>query len=239
MERNLVERLPFLKDVFVSLDHPLSAEALIEPPVEVPATNVLSTVVIVPHSGPSVSVEDYENPDLVDVVPKNVTPGPEGEENIDASTGGDLAFSKLDDEARDAVLFRGTRDTETADASKDFKRKLLEQIECTQDNNSTSLELLTDTSVTTSFREAFTDSLSEEGLFSLCNSKHAEFVKPFSNETLHEKDSHSELQCTDQRAFKTFHTYKDVQLSKYNTNARENITRVTMHTLPWKLKHSM
>ncbi|GJS03505.1 hypothetical protein Tco_0320013 [Tanacetum coccineum] len=104
MERNLVERLPFLKDVFVSLDHPLSAEALIEPSVEVPATNVLSTVVIVPHSGPSVSVEDYENPDLVDVVPKNVTPGPEGEENIDASTGGDLAFSKLDDEARDAVL---------------------------------------------------------------------------------------------------------------------------------------
>ncbi|GJU20287.1 hypothetical protein Tco_1153629 [Tanacetum coccineum] len=104
MERNLVERLPFLKDVFVSLDHPLSAEALIEPPVEVPATNVLSTVVIVPHSGPSVSVEDYENPDLVDVVPENVTPGPEGEENIDAATGGDLAFSKLDDEARDAVL---------------------------------------------------------------------------------------------------------------------------------------
>ncbi|GJW04836.1 hypothetical protein Tco_1563692 [Tanacetum coccineum] len=72
MERNLVERLPFLKDVFVSLDHPLSAEALIEPPVVVPATNALSTVVIVPHSGPSVSVEDYENPDLVDVVPENV-----------------------------------------------------------------------------------------------------------------------------------------------------------------------
>ncbi|GJZ41785.1 hypothetical protein Tco_0588671 [Tanacetum coccineum] len=104
MERNLVERLPFLKDVFVSLDHPLSAEALIEPPVEVPATNVLSTVVIVPYSGPSVFVEDYENPDLVDVVPKNVTSGQEGEENIDAATEGDLAFSKLDDEARDAVL---------------------------------------------------------------------------------------------------------------------------------------
>ncbi|GJX87057.1 gypsy type transposase [Tanacetum coccineum] len=104
MERNLVERLPFLKDVFVSLDHPLSAEALIEPPVEVLATNVLSTVVIVPYSGPSISVEDYENPDLVDVVPKNVTPGLEGKETIDASTGGDLAFSKLDDEARDAVL---------------------------------------------------------------------------------------------------------------------------------------
>ncbi|GJZ28596.1 hypothetical protein Tco_0573243 [Tanacetum coccineum] len=80
MERNLVERLPFLKDVFVSLDHPLSDEALIEPPVVVPATNVLSTMVI------------------------NVTLGPEGEENIDASTGDDLAFSKLDDEARDVVL---------------------------------------------------------------------------------------------------------------------------------------
>ncbi|GJU11269.1 hypothetical protein Tco_1133665 [Tanacetum coccineum] len=104
MERNLVERLPFLKDVFVSLDHPLSAEALIEPPVEVPATNVLSTMVIVPHSSPSVSVEDYENPNLVDVVPKDVTLGPEGEENIDAPTGGDLALSKLNDEARDVVL---------------------------------------------------------------------------------------------------------------------------------------
>ncbi|GKD37272.1 hypothetical protein Tco_1257479 [Tanacetum coccineum] len=104
MERNLVERLPFLKDVFVSIDAPLSVEALIEPPVEVPATNVLSTVVIVPHSGPSVSVEDYENLDLVDVVLENVALGPEGEENINAATGGDLAFSKLDDEARDAVL---------------------------------------------------------------------------------------------------------------------------------------
>ncbi|GJZ72320.1 hypothetical protein Tco_0636171 [Tanacetum coccineum] len=104
MERNLVERLPFLNDVFVSLDHPLSAEALIEPPVVVPTTNALSTMFIIPHFGPFISVEDYENPDLVDVVPKNVTLGPEGEENIDASTGGDLAFSKLDDEARDVVL---------------------------------------------------------------------------------------------------------------------------------------
>ncbi|GJY88420.1 putative reverse transcriptase domain-containing protein [Tanacetum coccineum] len=50
MERNLIERLPFLKDIF------------------------------------------------------NVTLGPEGEENIDAATGGDLVFSKLDDEARDAVF---------------------------------------------------------------------------------------------------------------------------------------
>ncbi|GJX97218.1 hypothetical protein Tco_0353016 [Tanacetum coccineum] len=69
MERNLVERLPFLKDVFVSLDHSLSAEALIERGC-VPVTNVLLL----------------------------------GEGNINAATGGDLAFSKLDDEARDAVL---------------------------------------------------------------------------------------------------------------------------------------
>ncbi|GJW71948.1 hypothetical protein Tco_0128865 [Tanacetum coccineum] len=50
------------------------------------------------------SAEIYENPDLVDVVSENVTLGPKVEENIDASTGGDLAFSKLDDEARDVVL---------------------------------------------------------------------------------------------------------------------------------------
>ncbi|GKG47937.1 hypothetical protein Tco_0509822, partial [Tanacetum coccineum] len=62
MERNLIERLPFLKDVFASIDDPLSAEALIEPPAEVSATNVLSTVVIVPHTDPSVSIEDYDNP---------------------------------------------------------------------------------------------------------------------------------------------------------------------------------
>ncbi|GJZ21594.1 hypothetical protein Tco_0558633 [Tanacetum coccineum] len=104
MERNLVEHLPFLKDVFVSIDDPLSVEALIEPPVEVPATNVLSTVVIVPSFGPSVSAEYYDNPDSIDVFPKNVTPRPEGEEKVNASTGDDLAFSKLDDEARDAVL---------------------------------------------------------------------------------------------------------------------------------------
>ncbi|GKD02525.1 hypothetical protein Tco_1177499 [Tanacetum coccineum] len=104
MERNLIERLPFLKGVFVSIDDPLSAEALIEPPVEVPATNVLSTVVIAPHTDPSVSVEDYDNPDLADVVPENATLGSEGGERIDASARGDLTFSQLDDEARDAVL---------------------------------------------------------------------------------------------------------------------------------------
>ncbi|GJS47809.1 hypothetical protein Tco_0597930 [Tanacetum coccineum] len=73
MERNLIERLPFLKDVFMSIDDPLSAEALIEPPAEVPATNVLSSVVIVPHTDPFVSVEDYDNPDSADVVPENAT----------------------------------------------------------------------------------------------------------------------------------------------------------------------
>ncbi|GJZ81947.1 hypothetical protein Tco_0646941 [Tanacetum coccineum] len=104
MERNLIERLPFLKDVFVSIDDPLSAEALIEPPAEVPSTNVLSTVVIIPHAEPSVSVEDYDKPDSSDVVPENATLGSESEGRIDASAGGGLTFSQLDDEARDAVL---------------------------------------------------------------------------------------------------------------------------------------
>ncbi|GJV26693.1 hypothetical protein Tco_1383141 [Tanacetum coccineum] len=104
MERNLIERLPFLKGVFASIDDPLSAEALLEPPAEVPATNVLSTVVIVPPADPSVSVEDYDNPDLADVVPENVILGSEGEGQIDASSGDGLTFSQLDDEARDAVL---------------------------------------------------------------------------------------------------------------------------------------
>ncbi|GJU55473.1 hypothetical protein Tco_1229187 [Tanacetum coccineum] len=85
-------------DVFVphpplSINDPLSAEALIEPPVEVPATNVLSTVVIVPHNDPSVSVEDYDNPDSADVVPENATLGSESEGKIDASARGGLTFS--------------------------------------------------------------------------------------------------------------------------------------------------
>ncbi|GJT11174.1 hypothetical protein Tco_0858216 [Tanacetum coccineum] len=104
MERNLIERLPFLKDVFASIEDPLSAEALIEPSAEVPATNVLSTVVIVPPPNPSISVEDYDNPDPADVVPENTTSGLEREGKIDSSAGGGLTFSQLDDEARDAVL---------------------------------------------------------------------------------------------------------------------------------------
>ncbi|GJZ99993.1 hypothetical protein Tco_0672544 [Tanacetum coccineum] len=56
----LWDLLQFLDDIRVncSIDDPLSAEALLEPPTEVPATNVLSTVVIVPPADPSISVED-------------------------------------------------------------------------------------------------------------------------------------------------------------------------------------
>ncbi|GJY95093.1 hypothetical protein Tco_0511454 [Tanacetum coccineum] len=93
IERNLIERLPFLKDVFVSIDDPLSAEALIELPAEVPSTNVLSTVVIVPSTDPSISVEDYDNPDSADVVPENATLGSESEGKINASAEGGLTFS--------------------------------------------------------------------------------------------------------------------------------------------------
>ncbi|GJS67450.1 hypothetical protein Tco_0682014 [Tanacetum coccineum] len=55
-------------------------------------------------SDPFVSVEDYDNPDPADVVPENTTSGLEREGKIDASAGGGLTFSQLDDEARDAVL---------------------------------------------------------------------------------------------------------------------------------------
>ncbi|GJS92966.1 gypsy type transposase [Tanacetum coccineum] len=78
IERNLIERLPFLKDVFVYIDDPLSVEALIEPP------------------------EDYDNP-ISDVFRRSY-PGSACEEKIDASARGDLTFSQLDDEARDVVL---------------------------------------------------------------------------------------------------------------------------------------
>ncbi|GJS57709.1 hypothetical protein Tco_0652493 [Tanacetum coccineum] len=104
MERNLIKRLPFLKDVFVSIDDPLSTEDLIEPPAEVPATNVLSFVVIVPHTDPFVSVEDYDNPDSANAVPENATLGSESEGKIDASAGGGLTCSQLDGDARDATL---------------------------------------------------------------------------------------------------------------------------------------
>ncbi|GKB58418.1 hypothetical protein Tco_0914604 [Tanacetum coccineum] len=112
MERNLIERLPFLKDVFVSIDHPLSAEALTilpetptEPPVTALTTTALSTVVVRPSFDPSLSVEDYENPDLVGAVPKDVIPEPgsEGKVGGDANVG-DFVFSELENEARNAAL---------------------------------------------------------------------------------------------------------------------------------------
>ncbi|GJY90207.1 hypothetical protein Tco_0505403 [Tanacetum coccineum] len=49
-------------------------------------------------------LQDYDNPDLANVVPENATLGSEGGERIDASARGDLTFSQLDDEAKDAVL---------------------------------------------------------------------------------------------------------------------------------------
>ncbi|GJX44995.1 hypothetical protein Tco_0261671 [Tanacetum coccineum] len=116
MERNLTERLPFLKDVFVSIDHPLSAEPLTilpetstEPPVTALITTALSTVVIRPDSDPFLLVEDYENPDLAGAVPEDVIPGPKGEGKVGGSTEGDvdvgdLVLSQLENEARDAVL---------------------------------------------------------------------------------------------------------------------------------------
>ncbi|GKE56391.1 hypothetical protein Tco_1495576 [Tanacetum coccineum] len=114
MERNLTERLPFLKDVFVSIDHPLSAEALtilpetsIEPSVTALITTALSTVVIRPNSDPFL-LEDYENPDLAGAVPEDVIPGPESEGKVGGSTegdvdDGDLVFSQLENEARDVL----------------------------------------------------------------------------------------------------------------------------------------
>ncbi|GJS59161.1 hypothetical protein Tco_0653945 [Tanacetum coccineum] len=116
MERNLIERLPFLKDVFVSIDHPLSAEALTilpetptEPPVTALTTTALSTVVVHPSFDPSLSVEDYENPDLVGAVPKDVIPEPGSEGKVRGSTGGDanvgdFVFSELENEARNAAF---------------------------------------------------------------------------------------------------------------------------------------
>ncbi|GJX05084.1 hypothetical protein Tco_0191000 [Tanacetum coccineum] len=91
MERNLAERLPFLKDVFLSIDHPVSAEAL----------------AILPET--STEPPDYENPDLAGAVPEDVILEPEGKGKVGGSTegdvdAGDLMFSQLENEARDVVL---------------------------------------------------------------------------------------------------------------------------------------
>ncbi|GJY13605.1 hypothetical protein Tco_0382914, partial [Tanacetum coccineum] len=116
IERNLIERLPFLKDVFVSIDNPFSAEALTilpetptEPPVTALTTTALSTVVVRPSFGPSLLVEDYENPNLVGAVPKDVILEPGSEGKVGGSTGGDanvgnFVFSELENEARKTTL---------------------------------------------------------------------------------------------------------------------------------------
>ncbi|GKD07153.1 hypothetical protein Tco_1186838, partial [Tanacetum coccineum] len=74
----------------------LSAEALTilpetptEPPVAALTTTTLSAVVALPSFDPSLSVEDYENPDLVGAVPKNGTSEPGSEEKGGGSTGCD------------------------------------------------------------------------------------------------------------------------------------------------------
>ncbi|GJW77033.1 gypsy type transposase [Tanacetum coccineum] len=94
MERNLVERLPLLKDTST------------EPPVTALITMALSTVVIRPNSDPFLLVKDYENPDLAGVVPKDVIPRPKGEDKVEGSTKGDVddVFSQFENESIDAVL---------------------------------------------------------------------------------------------------------------------------------------
>ncbi|GJX91484.1 hypothetical protein Tco_0344810 [Tanacetum coccineum] len=113
MERNLAERIPLQKDVFVSIDHPVSVEVLAilpgtstEPLAMALITMALSTVVIRPNFDPFLLVKDYENPDLAGAVPEDVILGPEGEGKVEGSSKGDFddMFSQLENEARDAVL---------------------------------------------------------------------------------------------------------------------------------------
>ncbi|GJS47720.1 hypothetical protein Tco_0597841 [Tanacetum coccineum] len=113
MERNLAERPPLLRDVFVSIDHLVSTKALAilpetsrEPLVTALVTTALSTMVIHPTPDPFLLVEDYKNLDLTGEVPTDVIPGSKGEGNVEGSPTGDAGdvFSHLENEARDAVL---------------------------------------------------------------------------------------------------------------------------------------
>ncbi|GJX04961.1 hypothetical protein Tco_0190877 [Tanacetum coccineum] len=113
MERNLAKRLFLLRDVFFSINHPVSTEALAilpetstKPLVTVLVTTTLSTMVIPPNPDPFLLVEDYENLDLTGMVPVDVIPGSKGEGNVEGSPTGDAGdvFSHLENEARDAVL---------------------------------------------------------------------------------------------------------------------------------------
>ncbi|GKD61669.1 hypothetical protein Tco_1299178, partial [Tanacetum coccineum] len=96
MERNLVERLPLLRDVFVSIDHPVSTDALAilrqtstEPLVMALVNTALSTMVIRPNPDPFLLLKDYENSDLTGMVPADVIPGSKGEGNVEGSPTGD------------------------------------------------------------------------------------------------------------------------------------------------------
>ncbi|GJW27293.1 hypothetical protein Tco_0041104 [Tanacetum coccineum] len=113
MERNLAEHIPLLKDVFVSIDHSVSTEALAilsgtstKPLDTALITTALSTVVIHPNYDPFLLVKDYENPDLAGAALEDVIPGPEGKGKVEGSSKGDFddMFSQLENEARDAVL---------------------------------------------------------------------------------------------------------------------------------------
>ncbi|GJU20535.1 hypothetical protein Tco_1153877 [Tanacetum coccineum] len=113
MERNLVERIPLLRDVFVSIDHPISTDALAilqqtstEPLVMALVTTALSTMVIYPNPDPFLLVKDYENSDLNGMVPTDVILGSKGEGNVEGLPTGDAGdvFSQLENKAKDAVL---------------------------------------------------------------------------------------------------------------------------------------
>ncbi|GKC36950.1 hypothetical protein Tco_1049334 [Tanacetum coccineum] len=104
MERNLIERLPFLKDVQPDVSQLMVHVHHKQDRVVIGSQVLSATFDIFRRTDPSVSVEDYDNPDSADVVPENATLGSESEGKIDASAGGGLTLSQLDDEARDAVL---------------------------------------------------------------------------------------------------------------------------------------
>ncbi|GJR26009.1 hypothetical protein Tco_1102241, partial [Tanacetum coccineum] len=88
------------------------------------------------------------------------------------------------------------------------------------------------TQCTTSLEKLFTDSLMRmKDLFQvlwLC-SKDANLEMQFSNETLHEKDSNSELRAI-KGQFEHFMHSKMFELSKYNTNAREILQDFNAYT---------
>ncbi|GJX38341.1 hypothetical protein Tco_0251644 [Tanacetum coccineum] len=96
-------------DVFASIEAPLSAEALIEPSAEVPATNVLSTVVIAPPPDPFHSVlEDYDHNLPAFLVREKAAFGVRDVEEqayTSLPPGVDLILSQIwDEEAMDAVF---------------------------------------------------------------------------------------------------------------------------------------